>query len=77
MLLQKKHPLILFLLLFQRIPQSPGQNQQNGKKQSASCLPSPSELSIYPHTYPHIDPLVLYLSPDFLLNFLSNLHISS
>ena len=67
-------PHILLSPLFQTMFQAPGQKKQNGKR---NCQLPPNSFSSNLRDIPpdiSIDPLWLYISPEFLLNFLSNLY---
>ena len=67
-------PHILLSPLFQAMFQAPGQKKQNGKR---NCQLPPNSFSSNLRDIPpdiSIDPLWLYISPEFLLNFLSNLY---
>ena len=64
------------VLTFSRIFQPPGQDQQNGKHR-VDYQPCSSRLAsrIHPPFHISINSLELYLSPECVVNFLSNLYI--
>ena len=65
---------ILFSPLSQRISQPSSQDQQNGKWILYRFPPSSFRINKETSSCICIDALGLYLSPDYLLNFLSNLY---
>ena len=69
-LFQNQTPFILLSPVFQRIFNSPGQNQQNGKRASASYHLNPSRLHLNPSG------LIIRLYPLIFLQSLSALSLS-